>query len=363
VSLLLGSVASALPYQYPAVRYVSPLGESLGGMTLPLSDEIGNSLFNNPAALARNTKFKAEYLNLNIDGNTNLFSSISSVPSFFSLGQFTTTLNTDPNQVYSGGFGNLTALSWGGLGVGVLIQDRVRSYSDGSTVSYESLSQVIPVVGYGLSLARGLMRVGYSIQYVNETSGTGQAPSDSSAAYLSGINQGKGLSHTASVNFVFPFQHIPTLSFVARNVFGMRFQSGSLLSRAKSPVGTPSDQELAVDAAFNFMSRISGPMKSFWYLQMQDVFGKTHLGVFDRLSLGIDFNLSQAVSLRIGLNKTRLSGGIGYHSPGSEIGLAYYQDQSPFTALSATDTRIALQYKIFFQDQNVRDRDAENKAR
>jgi hypothetical protein len=143
----------------------------------------------------------------------------------------------------------------------------------------------------------------------------------------------------------------------------MRFQSGSLMSRAKSPIGTPANQNLSVDAAFNFMSRISGPLKSNWYFQMQDVFGQTKMGVFDRLSLGIDFNLSQAVSLRFGLNKTRLSGGIAYRSPGSEIGLAYYQDQSPFTTIGETDTRIALQYKIFFQDQNVRDRESENKAR
>ena len=360
---LVSAKSFALPYAYPAVRYVSPLGESLGGMTVPISDETGNALFNNPAALSRNTQFKAEYLNLNIDGNTNLFSNISSVTSFPSLGGFTSTLNDNTNTVFSGGFGNLTALSWGGLGVGVLIQDRVRSYSDGTNVHYEAQSDFIPAVGYGAALARGIMRVGYSIQFVNETRGSSQAASDSSAAYLSGIPQGKGLSHTAAMNFVFPFTYTPTFSIIARNLFGMRFQSGALMSRAKNPSGLLSNQEMSVDASFNFVTRISGPVKSLWYFQATDMTGTTSMKVFDRLSFGLDFSLSPAVDLRFGLNSTRISAGIGYRSPGSEIGVAYYQDPSPYPSISATDTRLALQYKVYFQDRNVRDREAEGKAR
>lgn len=353
----------ALPYSYPAVRYMSPLGESLGGMTVPIQDETGNALFNNPAALARNTQFKAEPLNLNIDGNMNLFSNISSTTSFPSLGGFTGTLNANPGTVFSGGFGNLTAVSFGGLGAGILIQDRVRGYSDGTNVSYQSQSAFIPAVGYGAALARGIMRVGYSIQYVNETSGSATTASNSSAAWLSGLAQGKGLSHTASMNFVFPFTYTPTFSIVARNLFGMRFQPGALMSRAKNPSGLLANQEMSVDASFNFMTRISGPVKSLWYFQAVDLTGTTYMKVFDRLSFGLDFSLSPAVDLRFGLNSTRFSAGIGYRSPGSEIGVAFYQDPSPYASISATDTRLALQYKVFFQDRNVRDRDAEGRGK
>jgi hypothetical protein len=360
---LLGSVTVfALPYSYPAVRYVSPHGASLGGMTVPLSDEIGNALFNNPAALGRSSRFRAEFLNLNLDGNTNLLSNLTTVPSFFSLGGYTGTLNQNPGAVFSGGFGNLTALSFGGFGVGVLIQDRVRAYSDGSQVHYESRSHLIPAVGYGISLARGVMRIGYSLQYVNEVSGTGQAPANSSAAFLGGIREGRGISHTLGMNLVFPFQYIPTVSLVARNLFGTRFQSGALMSRATNSSGTPPAQEMTVDAAFHFMTRVSGPVKSFWYFQARDVLGKTGMNIADRLGFGVDFSVSQAVAIRLGLDRTRPSAGIGYRSEGSEINLAYYKDPSPFAGIPA-DTRIALQYKIFFQDRNSRDRDPVNSAR
>ena len=362
-TLLLREGAHALPYNYPAVRYISPHGQSLGGMTLPLSEETGNALFNNPAALARNTKFRAEYLNLNFDLNSSVLGSFSSSYGVSSLGGFTSTLNSNVNKIHSAGMGNLTAVSWGGLAVGLLFQERVRAYSDGTNVHYETISNLVPAVGYGLALARGVMRLGYSIQLVSQASGVAQAPSDSSAAYLKGISEGKGISHTASVNFVFPFAYTPTLSILARNVFGLHYLQKGLISRASSPTGVPADEPMSVDAAFNFNVRISGPVKSNWYIQFKDLTHASSMGLLDRLSLGMDLGVSRAVSFRVGLNNLQFSGGIGYRSDTSEINLAYYQEQTPFPSISKWDTRYALQYKYFFQNTNSRDREAESQAK
>jgi hypothetical protein len=362
-SIFLSKIAVALPYSYPGVRYISPHGQSLGGMTLPLSDETGNSLFNNPAGLARNPKFRSEPLNLNLDLNSGVLGSFVNSTGFASLGGFTSNLNSNVNKVYSGGFGNLTAVSWGGLAVGLLLQERVRAYSDGTTVNYETRSNLVPAVGYGLALARGVMRVGYSLQLVSQASGVAQAPSDSSAAYLKGISEGKGISHTASVNFVFPYKYIPTFSLVGRNLFGMRYSSKGLISRARSPIGVPEEEAMSVDAAFNFMARLYGPVKSNWYLQFKDVTGATSMALLDKLSLGLDLGISPAVSVRLGLNNLQPSAGIGYRSEMSEINLAYYQELTPFPSILKWDTRYALQYKFFFQDSNRRDRESELQAK
>ncbi|MBU6153183.1 MAG: hypothetical protein KGP28_02670 [Bdellovibrionales bacterium] len=361
--IFLGRASLALPYSYPAVRYISPLGHSLGGMTLPLSAETGNALFNNPAALSRNTKFRAEALNLNFDLNSSILGSLSTSTGFSSLGGFTSSLNSNVNRIFSGGLGNLTAVSWGGLAVGLLLQERVRAYSDGTTVNYETTSNLVPAVGYGLALARGVVRVGYSLQLVSQASGVAQAPSNSSAAYLSGISEGKGLSHTASVNFVFPYTYTPTVSLLARNLFGMRYFSRGLIPRASSPIGTPASEPMSIDAALDFTARLSGPIKSNWYIQFKDLTSATSLALLDKLSFGIDLGISQPVSIRLGLNHFQFSGGIGYRSEFSEINLAYYQELTPFPAISKWDTRYALQYKVFIQDKNSRDRETENQSK
>ncbi len=324
-----------------------------------MSDEIGNSLFNNPAALARNTLFRAEYLNLNLDINSGIAGNMLGSTGATSLGGFTTTLNKNPNVLYGLGGGNLTAFSWGGLAVGVLVQERNRAYSDGTQVHYQTTSQIIPAIGYGIGLARGVLRLGYSLQLVNEASGVTQSASDSSAAYLKGISSGMGLSHTASVNFVFPFQYLPTFSLLARNAMGTSFSRAPLFKRADSPAGSPPDQPASYDAAFNFMLRVSGPVKANLYVQFKDILGATSTALLDRISAGLDASISRAVSFRVGAMGTRLAGGIGYRSQSSEINLAYYKDPCPFTNIAADDTRFALQYKVFFQDENSRARESE----
>jgi hypothetical protein len=357
--LLFSGEVHALPYEYPGIRYVSPMSHSLGGITLPLNEGVGNSLFNNPAALARNTMFRAEYLNLNLDLNSGVAGNFLGSTGATSLGGFTTTLNQNPNQLYGLGGGNLTAVSWGGLAFGILVQERNRAYSDGSQVHYETMSQIIPAIGYGLGLARGVVRIGYSMQLVNEASGISQSTSDSSAGYLKGISAGMGISHTASVNFAFPYQYLPTFSLLARNVLGMKFNRAPLFKRADTPSGSPSDQPASYDAAFNFMIRVSGPLKANGYVQYKDLLGVTSTPVLDRISAGLDLSVSPAVSLRVGAMGLRLSGGIGYRSQSSEINLAYYKDPCPFTNITEYDTRFALQYKVFFQNENSREREPE----
>ncbi len=349
---------------YPGARYLSPYSASLGGTTLGLSHEIGNSLFNNPAALSRNTQFKAEFLNLDLDANSGTLSGLGmSSLKMSSLGGLTTSLNENPNKVYSTGFSNLTAVSWGGLGVGILYQNRTRAYSDGTTVHYQTLHNMIPTVGYGIALARGVVRLGYSFQYVNEASGVASANSDSSASFTDGISQGHGYSQNLSVNFVFPFTYIPTFSLMARNIGNLHFTSGSLMTGANNPIGTPADVPMSIEAAFGMMVRLSGSLKSHWYLQYKDVTDTAHMPLLERTSLGVDLDLSESVELRGGYNGSQFSGGIGYKTDQSEIGLAFYHERSPFAAIDYWDTRYALQYKIFFQDHNSRNREAETRGR
>lgn|GEM_PF-633644 len=360
--LIFAQQSRALPFAYPAVRYLGSHGQSLGGISLPLDQETGNALFNNPAALARNGKFRAEYLNLNLDLNSGVVGSLSTNYGFSSLGGFTSVLNANPNQIYGGGFGNLTAVSWGGLSVGLLIQERVRAYSDGTNVHYETSSNIVPAVGYGLALARGVVRVGYSLQLVNQSSGVTQSVSDSSARYLKGVAQGMGVSHTASVNFVFPFQYTPTVSLLARNLFGLHYLTKGPIGRATSPSGLPADEPMSLDAAFNFTARLSGPVKANGFVELQDLTHATSMALVDKIGVGFDVSVSRAVAFRVGLRSLQVSGGIGYRSESSEINLAYYRDPTPFPSISKWDTRYALQYKVFFQDSNSRERDSEMRA-
>jgi hypothetical protein len=352
--------AQAQSSTYPGIRYINPYSQSMGGVTLPLSQDIGNSLFNNPAGLARNTKFKAEFLNLDLDIGSATLGGISQ--SMTTLGGLSGTLNSNPNTTYSEGISNLTALSWGGLGVGILYQDRVRAYSDGAaspTAHYSTLNNLVPAAGYGLSLARGVLRVGYSLQYVNEASGVASSVSDTSASFLNGVKQGHGFSHTTSVNLALPITYLPTFSLIGRNIGGLHFSGGNLMSPAKNASGLPTDQPTSIDAAFNFTVRLSGSLKSYWFFEYDDVSNTASLPIFEKMRLGLEILATSAFSVRAGFNGAQVSGGIGFRSESSEINVTYYNDRNPFSNTGYWDTRYALQYKVFFQGTNHRDRNAE----
>ena len=346
---------------YPGIRYLSPYSQSLGGVSLPLSQDIGNNLFNNPAGLARNEKIKAELLNLDFDIGSAVLGGIGT--KMTTLGGLSSTLNSNANITYSEGLSNLTAISWGGLGVGVLYQDRVRAYSDGSTAHYSTLNNFVPAVGYGVSLARGVFRFGYSLQYVNQASGVAQSTSDTSASFHSGIKQGHGFSSNASLNLAFPFAYLPTLSLLGRNIAGLHFTSGNLLTSATNVSGTPDNQASSMDASLNFTVRMSGTLKSYWFLEYDDFMSSISMPFLERIRFGVEMSFSQSIGLRAGFNGGQFSGGLGFKSESSEINVTYYNDRSPFGAIGYWDTRYALQYKVFLQGQNHRDRESEAKGK
>lgn len=356
IGLLQSGSAIAGSNSYPAIRYTPAAGEALGGITLPLADEVGNALFNNPAALAKNTRFKAEILNLNVDGNSTLFSGIGAdTIKVMNLGSMSTVLNSNTNQIYSAGYGNLTTLSWGGLGVGVLYQNRMRAYSDGTKLHYQGVNQFIPTAGYGLALARGVVRVGYSVQYVNMASGQATtAASNTQASYVEGVGQGHALSHTISGNIVFPFTYLPTISFVSRNILGATYGGSSLIASAKNPSGSPSSESMSVDVSLGFTVRVSGSVKTVWYFEYDDLTQSAKMPFLEKLRLGLDLQFSRHFGLKGGVNGTQFTGGLGYKSDSSEINLAMYHESTPFSSVSYWDTRYSLQYKVYLQDRSSR---------
>ncbi len=353
-AILFSFRSEARPYYYPQVRYVGSSSESMGGGVLSNTDELGNAMMNNPAGLARFKGFRAEPLNLNFSMNSNLVSNVgTALLGSTTLGGISSTMNSNTSSPFGLGGSNLTAFSWGGVAVGFLWQEHSRAISDGTTASYQAVSQFIPTIGYGFGLARNIIRVGYSLQYVNETSGTATATSDSSASYLSGLSKGSGLSHNVSINFSLPFTYLPSLSVIARNLGGLHFTGSRLLSRGTNFSGTLASENMSVDASFDFLVKITSNLKTHWYLEYRDLGNHVSFpSYFERINMGVDLALNRSISFRGGMTGiANFSAGLGYRSENGEINLAYYKEKSPFSYGDSWDTRYALQYKVMLYEQ------------
>lgn len=344
----------AKPYYYPQLRYVGSANEAMGGVVLPYTEEVGNSLMNNPAGLARFSGYRSEPMNLNFVINSNSLSNLSTTAlKSFSLGGISGSMNGNAASPFGFGFTNMTAFAWNGLALGFLLQEHARAISDGTNATYQVVSQFIPAFGYAFGMARNVIRVGYGLQYVNETSGTATVPSNSSASFLSGLNKGGGLSHQVSINLALPFTYLPTFSVIGRNLGGLHFSRTSLLPRGSNIAGTPPSQQMSIDLGFDFQIRISGTLKSHWFFEYKDINHHSSIPTaMERLSTGLDLNLSPAVAVKAGMTGiAQFSVGGSYRSDQSEIGLNYYQERSPFNAGPSWETRFALQYKLLLNQK------------
>jgi hypothetical protein len=353
-SIFFLKVAEAKPYYYPQLRYVGSANEAMGGVVVPFTEEVGNSLMNNPAGLARFSGYRSEPMNLNFIINGNSLSNFSSTMfKSFSLGGISGTMNGKPATPFGLGFTNMTAFAWNGIALGFLLQEHSRAISDGTNATYQVVSQFIPAFGYAFGMARNVIRVGYSLQYVNETSGQVTAASNSNASFLNGLNKGGGLSHNVSINLALPFTYLPTFSILARNLGGLHYSRTSLLPRGTNIAGVPPSQQMSIDLGFDFQVRISGTLKSHWFFEYKDANKHSSIPTtMERLSTGLDLNLSPAVALKAGMTGiAQFSVGGSYRSEQSEIGLNYYQERSPFNSGPAWETRFALQYKLLLNQK------------
>lgn len=352
---LIGVLAGIVhtPNSYAQARYISTKGNSLGGVTLPLTHEVTNCLFNNPACLARNMGMQGDLVNLNLELNSGSlnhfgFSTFQSL----SLNGMKKILDKSPNEVNAYGAGVSTAFSWGGLSAGLLVQEKVMALYDGTQYHYSTLSQTIPAVGVAVPLARGVVRVGYGLQWVNKS--VGSVSTAQPQAFLDGLSDGQGFSHNASVNIIIPYRFLPTFSLAAKNLFGTAYSKGSLLSRASQPVAAPGDEPMILDAALDFQIRITGESKTHWYFQYQDISNQTLLPVLERLSNGLDIQFNRNFSIQAGFKGLKYALGLHYRGEQSSVGLSWYQTQSPLPVGPAWNTHYQLQYTLHFGDQSKR---------
>ncbi len=333
---------AVIPYQ----RYMDARSQALAGVTLPIDSEIGGQLFNHPGALSKSKRLRFELLNLNLEMTSASigglgFSSLSST----SLSGLKPELASHPEQVFGQGYSIFSGASFMGFGAGILVSDRRQAAlgRDGN-IHVHVDKAIAPVLGYGLDLAGGIIRLGYSLQWQNLTFGEKKIDQNSTGLnYTSSIPSRSGLGHTASFNFNFPFHYRPSLYLVARNT-GIR--SGFVF-----------------DSAFTFETAFIGRSVNHWYVQLYDMTSTTGVPVYERLAFGLDFDFGRVFQIRTGLTGfLNPSAGIGITTRENSFSLTYAQEKNPLDVGRSFDSRFLVQYTVRLGSKPARDRSAERKA-
>jgi hypothetical protein len=339
----------------PGSRFTSSRGAAMGDAFLPVGDDAGSGLFYNPANLGKIRKNEFEPLNLSLLGNSGLISSFdySTVFQVGNLSSYAPVLDQNPGAYTSFGGALLPNISFAGEGslpsvsMGLLyqFQNAARSNGDG-TYTYRSLSQLIPTLGTGFRWFNGLVRFGYSLQWVNQTSGTKTVPASSLSNYSNGMDQGSGISHNFGLALTLPVRSLPSLNVVVRNAFETSFNRYSLLSFASNSAGAPANDPMTIDASFELQPKLGRGVSMNLVAQGRDLTNRSGTAWMAHLALGAELNFSNYLFLRGGWGSGYPSAGAGVKQKNGEFSLSWSSAELGSHYLSQRDVQYMLQYQV-----------------
>jgi hypothetical protein len=235
-----------------------------------------------------------------------------------------------------------------GLAVGVLYLNQISGQvrEDGS-VHYRSLYQLIPAVATGVRLAGGIVRLGYSFQWVNQASGDKTVAADADPlGYNQGLAQGSAFSHNLGFALTLPFRYLPSFNVVARNVATAKFRSNTLFELAKNPNGLPPDEPMTVDGSVSIQPKVGQGGIFNLVLQYRDATNRSQVPIWGRLAAGGEFGFREQFFLRGGWGSGYPNVGVGFKRRGGEFSLTWYSEELGAGYHQQRDIRFLVHYQM-----------------
>ncbi|MBI3535627.1 MAG: hypothetical protein HY072_09125 [Deltaproteobacteria bacterium] len=343
------NIAIARQDLVPGSRYTSARGAAIGDALIPLADDGASGLFYNPAGLAKIRHFQMELFNFQIQANADYLKILDrNFYKVFSLKNYASRVMSKEGSFPGLGAGLFPNFGARGFAFGIMFSDEFAATNAGNdNIRYRTRSLLIPTFGAGFRLAGGVIRIGYSFQWVNQAVGDITVPvSTDPLGYTEGLAEGSALSHNLGVAFTLPVQYLPAINFVVRNFLNARFSSFSLIKFAKNKNGIPNNELTSYDASFSLAPKIGGGSTMNYIIEYRDLTNRSGMHVLGRISMGLEFNFREKFFLRGGWRSGYLSAGVGMKRKTAEFGLSLFGEEFGSSYHEQKNTVYLLHYQI-----------------
>jgi hypothetical protein len=333
----------------PGSPYTSDRGASMGDAVLPLVDD-ASALFYNPAGLAKIRATDFEPFNFNFYGGTGYLDHLGpgSFYKITSLSANQGNLASNPGSFMGVGGEYFPSFATHGFAFGVLVNSQVGAIANANgSLTYRSLYQMIPTAGYGIRLADGIVRIGYSLQWINQASGDITIPqSSTNTGYNQNLAQGSTFSNNVGFALTLPYTYLPSLNIVGRNIGGAHFNTTSIYQFTPDSTGAPPDDLFSIDSSLSFVTKLGGGDRINWVFEDRDITNSSGMEFLGRMALGSEYIYNNSFFLRAGWGSGYPAAGIGFKAKKGEFGLSWYSEELGQTYHSMRDERYMLSFSV-----------------
>lgn len=349
--LLFLSVNSFAAERYEFYTGARQMG--MGGATIAVvNDE--TALVQNPAALG---KLREKYLTL-IDPEVHMGSETTEILSDEDY-DFTkimdpqdqlTILNSNPDKRLHTKFQLFPSLVFPNFGVGLLISYNYDSIVDSTANEFQIRyrNDDAAIIGYNFRFFDGIIKLGFNAKYINRVEVEDELPTTSTGLEWKNIvSEGVGISSDVALMMTGPWQYLPTIAAVWRDVGDTTYSMGGGMFYSGRPEPTKTKSTLDVGAS---ISPIMGKYSRMQLVaELRDVMTDDDEEVVARrLHYGLEFNFFDKLFVRGGMNQGYWTTGLEVASENMQFQLAYYGEEIGTKDAEKEDRRYIFKFALRF---------------
>ena len=329
----------------PGPRWMSARANAMGDSLAPFANKLSDGLFNQPAALAHFKGAKFEPLTFQGYGNMGFLKNLGlNSHKILSLNTASDLLNEAPGTPMGVGLGGFSGLSYYGLTAGLMGQNHLQSENDGGVIRHRARYELTPAFGLGIPLARGIVRIGYSFLWINQSVGEGSG----AQSYKADLAQGSAFSHNVGVALDLPVLAAPSINAVIRNVGGLHYRSKSILPVATGNVTTPTDEPMTIDLSLGIQPRLRKFGALRFSVGYRDVTNTSATSFLQKLTIGAELSIRRRFHIRSGMSSLYPSVGLGLSGKNMELSLSWYGQEVGTGIWGTREDRIVFEYSLFW---------------
>lgn len=322
---------------------------TMGNVGIASAGDPTTAMFYNPAALARQKKTSAELFNPQFDIGTGVFAmgGSSNISKHSTLTKVRPLLSQNKETASSLGFSLYPNISAQNFNFGILMKAEGASVDDGTNLTYKSRNLLIPTLGISMGLFSGRIRWGLAVRAVqiSENDKVIDTNTTAAAGYTMDMAEGFGIGLDSGLLLTMPWDALPTIGFVARNVGDTSFPSEANFSIASGTSTRKDKIKMTYDGGFSIAPKIGQRSTVTFAADYRDIMNVYGVNDKRRLNLGIEFDFGKTLFMRFGYGRGYWTAGIGLGSRYGSLDLGTYSEDLDRTSFNGIeDRRISLRY-------------------